>query len=121
MIQLADFRCTIKMALIKNSFRIYESFLSFWKNIIFGASTSYLGGELRGLLVYQPMHYDLSSLEVGKFKLHASFSLGLLVSDENICGALSQIIIFRLIVRKKWVLTLKNFKNVYFHGKIIVQ
>ena len=89
MIQLADFRCTIKMALIKNSFRIYESFLSFWKNIIFGASTSYLGGELLGLLVYQPMHYDLSSLEVGKFKLHASFSLGLLVSDKNICRALS--------------------------------
>ena len=81
MIQVADSRCTIKMALIKNSFRIYESFLSFWKNIIFGASTSYLGGELLGLLVYQPMHYDLSSLEVGKFKLHASFSLGLLVSD----------------------------------------
>ena len=87
----------------------------------FWASTSYLGGELLGLLVYQPMHYNLSSLEVGKFKLHASFSLGLLVSDENICGALSQIIIFRLIVRKKWVLTLKNFKNVYFHGKIKVQ
>ena len=70
-----------------------EFFSNLWKLFVlrekyhFWVSTSYLRGELLGLLVYQPMHYDLSSLEVGKFKLHASFSLGLLVSDENICSA----------------------------------
>ena len=36
---------------------------------------------------------------------------------DNFASSRGKIIIFRLIVSKKWVLTLKNFKNVYFHGK----